>query len=475
MTNCLIDSTINKNKCQKFTDPVIADEMLDYVGYKDKLFGKKVLENSFGSGVFLEKIVSRYIKSSLSEGYSAAEINVGLADDIFGFEVDLDLFYETILKMDSITDSYGIPKVKWTFFCHDSLSFQLPLKFDYIIGNPPYLNYKSMSKETRVILRNSFKSCKTGKFDYCYAFLEKAYSDLNDNGKLIQLVPANIYKNVFGENLRKLLIKDTCEIWEYPEKSFFIETMTTSSILLVKKKSNRKTVTYHNMTEKKERHISKKTLGPKWFFDFEENKTNSIRFGDHFNVSISVATLLNEAFIVNSSIISAFSLEHDLLRNAASPRSLLFKREEKIIFPYNYDSNRIVRFSEERLSANYPNIYKYLREMYYSKLIKRDSDRNASWFEFGRSQALSHLNCRKLLLSTIVTEKPALYVLDSNTVPYSGIFITEKSMRFSLEDAMEWLLSDSFYKYVYKVGTSINGKSKRITCDDIKDFEVASE
>ena len=54
--------------------------MLDLIDYKEKVFGKKVLENSFGSGVFLEKIVIRYIEASIREGYSRTDILVDNRD-----------------------------------------------------------------------------------------------------------------------------------------------------------------------------------------------------------------------------------------------------------------------------------------------------------------------------------------------------------------------------------------------------------
>ncbi len=474
LANCSIDSTINKEKCQKFTSSDIAEKMLDSVGYTGKLFGKKVLENSFGSGVFLEKIVSRYIESALGDGFSVFEICKGLSDDIYGFEIDPDLISQVLTKLNGITDSFDIPRVSWSFFCHDALSFCFYIKFDFIIGNPPYLNYKSIDEKTRKILRNSFVSCKTGKFDYCYAFIEKSYNCLSNNGRLILLIPANIYKNVFGEKLRKLIINDVCEIWEYPQQKIFGDTLTTSSILYIKNKSNLKTFKYHNETEKTDNIIIKKDLGEKWFFDEMKYNSLSKKVGDYFNVSISVATLLNKAYLVNPSIIIKNSLETDLLRKAASPRSLLLNKEESIIFPYFYKNKKVERLDEKVFLNTYPAIYCYLKK-FYAELINRDKDKNANWFEYGRSQAIAHLNCRKLLLSTVITEKPAIYLLDEETIPYSGIYITEKGSEYSLEDVRVWLQSDSFCEYVKKVGTSINGRSRRITCNDIKNFEIGVE
>ena len=160
--SCSIDNTLNNQKCQKFTNPSIADEMLDAVGYVRDLMGKKVLETSFGSGVFLKRIIVRYISDSLSTGKTLNLISKGLSVDIFGFEVDESLFKKTVSDLNEITDQHNIPRVKWALFCHDALSFDYHTKFDFVVGNPPYLNYKNNGAEIRAILRNSFESCKYG-------------------------------------------------------------------------------------------------------------------------------------------------------------------------------------------------------------------------------------------------------------------------------------------------------------------------
>ena len=53
----ILDIENNKEKCQKFTPLNIVENMLDIAGYTTDLVGKKVLENSFGSGN--KKVYSR--------------------------------------------------------------------------------------------------------------------------------------------------------------------------------------------------------------------------------------------------------------------------------------------------------------------------------------------------------------------------------------------------------------------------------
>ena len=82
----------NKTKCQKFTPSALVDTMLDLVNYNTDLMGKTILENSFGSGNILKAIVVRYIESAIADGFDKSEISAGLSKDIYGIELDKELY-----------------------------------------------------------------------------------------------------------------------------------------------------------------------------------------------------------------------------------------------------------------------------------------------------------------------------------------------------------------------------------------------
>ena len=48
-------------KCQVFTPRDYVNELLDSVGYKENLYGKRIIENSCGDGNILVAVVQRYI------------------------------------------------------------------------------------------------------------------------------------------------------------------------------------------------------------------------------------------------------------------------------------------------------------------------------------------------------------------------------------------------------------------------------
>ena len=158
----ILDNKSNKEKCQKFTPADKVEDMLDIAEYTCGLAGKKVLENSFGSGNIIVAVVRRYIEDSLSAGILPGNISCNLKDDIYGVELDEDLFNACIRRLNSLLEEYGIPCVEWSLYNEDALAWDCNIKFDLVIGNPPYITYKDIDEDNRKSIREKYESCKLG-------------------------------------------------------------------------------------------------------------------------------------------------------------------------------------------------------------------------------------------------------------------------------------------------------------------------
>lgn len=484
-----------KNLCQVFTPYEVVKQMLDWCNYKKELYGKKVIENSCGDGHILLQIVKRYIEDCIKNKISVDKIKKGLEDDIYAFETDRKHYVKCIRNLNLEVKKYSIKNINWkNIKLKDALKEEQQEMFDYVIGNPPYIKYKSLEEQDRKYIKSNFITCQKGKFDYCYAFIEKSINTLKPGGKMAYLVPGSIFKNVFAEDLREYIKPHISKIYDYTTENLFIEDtngnpdlrLTSSCVMIIEKESKKKVITYYDLVKGNKISINKKKLNGKWIFDnTKTTEIKKVRFGDFFKASNTIATLYNEAYVIDEKekerednkyiyLKNGEKLEKDILRPTASPRNLRREINEIIIFPYQYKKDKLIKYSEKEFETKFPNVSNYLEKNYGKKLEKRKSDKNAQWYEYGRSQALESLNKAKLLMSTVITKEVTTYLLSKDTIPYSGIYIQPISDR-TLEEAKNILESDEFLQYIERIGIHASGESYRITSKDINNYEFEVE
>ena len=81
---------------------------------------------------------------------------------------------------------------------------------------------------------------------------------------MVYLVPNSIYKNVYAQNLRKLIKKYLVEIKDYPNQKLFDNAMTSSTIMFLRKGEYAEVVDYNNVPKKEQITIAKEKLYGKW-------------------------------------------------------------------------------------------------------------------------------------------------------------------------------------------------------------------
>lgn len=468
------------SNCQIPTPQKYVQQMLDYVDYSKKLYGKKVLENSCGEGNILLEVVKRYIESAKSEKHSAEEIKNGLNKDIEAYEIDKECIEKCKNRLNKLAASYGIEGIEWNIKNNDFLKEDVQNRYDFIIGNPPYITYHDMDDSQREFLKKSFSTCNNGRFDYCYAFIEASLKTLKNRGKMVYLVPCSIMTNKFAGDLRVKLSKYITEIYDYRTIKIFSQALTSSVIIVCENLTNKSDLKYHLVKENTIFEIERKNLtDAKWSVTRDDNNIG-VKFSDFFEVKNSVATLLNEAFIFKEYerrdgyyIIDEYKIEEELVKDAASIKSLSRgENSYKIIFPYRIEDGKRKDYSESEFEDRFPGAVRYLKQ-FKDKLKKRKKDKNTLWFQYGRSQAITSVTGNKLIIPMVITKEVHVYEVGENAVPYAGYFIKcRENSRLGLQDAKKILESKDFYDYVKICGTPTTATSYRISVNDIKKYKI---
>ena len=468
-----------EKNCQIPTPIQYVKLMLDNVGYKHNLQGRKVLENSCGEGNILVEIVKRYIADAKENQHTPEQIAIGLQRDVVAYEVDQGKIDVCLARLDEVLSIENIPEVRWNIKHQDFLKSK-EQNIDFIVGNPPFITYHDLTQEEREFLQRNFLVCQKGRFDYCYAFIEASVKALSDRGKMVFLIPISVFRYQFAACVRGFLWDHITKIIDCSNVKIFQGIICSTSLILCENGNVPNQVEYEDDATKNKFFVMRSALNEdKWIF--HRTVSGNRRFGDYFSVHNSVATLCNKAFLFSAEeetekyyIINGLPVEKELTLPAVSTKSNRAskngKRLARIIFPYRMINGEVEHYTEEEFKNQYICAWNYLYQ-FYDDLRERKSDKTAQWFEYGRSQALKEVFGRKLVVPMVITDSTKTYVAQADVIPYAGYFIKiKKGSNMTLQDAKNVLESAEFYQYVREIGTPTTPSSYRVSVYDISEF-----
>lgn len=112
--------------------------------------------------------------------------------------------------------------------------------FDYIIGNPPYVEVKNYNVELpfmHTFIKNNYLSSKNGKVDLAIPFIERGVSLLNGNGRLGFVIQKRFFKTNYGKKIREIISdnKLVSSITDFETTEIFKGRITYVAILTLDK------------------------------------------------------------------------------------------------------------------------------------------------------------------------------------------------------------------------------------------------
>lgn len=135
---------MNIKDCQIFTPVETVNYMLDLLNYNDGIYGKTIIDNSCGIGNFLVEIVRRFVSDAIKQNITKRKIKYALEKCIFGCDIDRDCVELCIENLNVVALNFGFKNIKWNITLCDGLYYDNSSKFDFVVGNPPYIQTNSI-------------------------------------------------------------------------------------------------------------------------------------------------------------------------------------------------------------------------------------------------------------------------------------------------------------------------------------------
>jgi hypothetical protein len=193
-----------------FTKPDVVGAILDLCGYvaHEPLHRKRLLEPSFGAGDFLIPAIQRLFSAYLREGRDIAAAHLELRDAIRAVELHASTFEQTrartheLLLLQGVTEHGASLLYNAWLICDDFLLTELDGRFDFVVGNPPYVRQERIPDALLREYRRRFQTLYD-RADLYVPFFERALDLLSDRGVLGYICANRWLKNRYGGPLRE--------------------------------------------------------------------------------------------------------------------------------------------------------------------------------------------------------------------------------------------------------------------------------
>jgi adenine-specific DNA-methyltransferase len=444
---------------------------------KEKTISKlTILEPSMGHGVFVfalllqlkKRFNKRDILDLLYKRITCVELKKESVKGFFNIlEAFLDKEFKVKLDKDKIKNIYNKDFLKYSLTVEEN-------KYDYCIGNPPYIRFQDLGEKQRVYLRENFKSCQSGNPDIFYAFCEEAS---RISKKMSFIIPNSILRNKSAIEIRNLMKNKIEKIYDYSSVLVFPGVGTYTCIITTSNKSKEITYTEHHKDAQK---VSREYLNKSKMWIFKKGET-----AKNEGVSISKKHILgglntnsDKCFIVEkisdnsdgtSVIYSKITKKNEIVETAILHKYLKLTKIKSqkdadncnlyIIVPYL--NNKIIE--EETLKNEYPLTYRYFNvETIKEVLLGRDRgniEKYDSWYAFGRKQGFYNLKNKTVIIIPGIfsaEESPIRIRMKENFFFTNGLLIEDYSY-------YSFLTASSFKTFAKLEGKPWAGKNNYVS------------
>lgn len=356
------DSTKQKLRGAYYTPVTVAEKMVSF--FQGDTSIRTILEPSCGNGVFAEMVLKKQL---LKSGGSMTAI-----------EIEASEVQKAAKRMEA-EPSADVRLYAMDFFQYYEKNKD-EVRFDLILGNPPYIRYQYLKEQQRVEMSRILTEhgMKANKLVNAWVgFLVACVHLLSDTGKIAFVIPAEILQVAYAEDLRLFLAKSLSNITLLTFEELVFPDIEQEIVIFIGEKGGReqgiRIIELHNLKDlnqlklpddgfQKLNHVHEKWT--KYFMSREENSLIAqIRKDSRFQkmsdtalINIGITTGNNKYFSVTKKAVSEYELEdvvRPLIGRSSHAGSIYFYKEDWNANAENGKAAYLIDFPDVPLEA-YP-------------------------------------------------------------------------------------------------------------------------
>ena len=473
-----MNAEIKKQNGIVFTPEWVAGFMIDEILNNQKLTGKeKILDAGCGEGVFTIIAAEKFSR------LTGKPLNKVVEENIYFIDISENYIKKTTTNLQNLSkDKISKFNSKVDDFCF----YDFNEKFDFIIGNPPYVRIQNLNGR-KDLLQKKYITASNGSIDLFFCFFEQALKLLSENGKISFITPNSHFYSAAGKNLRNLMLSHLTKIINFDHFQVFKDATAYTAITFLRKDKN-EAFLYAENFKNDFKNIEYKKISTqhmkseRWEFFDEKYLDKIVKLNKKYstlqevaNIHYGIATLKDDIYIFspeksdkNYFYFNDFKIE----KKACVPiiKASTYKGENQnlfLIFPYKNEK----LIPKNIFQKDYPETYEYF--LHHRDILEmRDKGGGKNYEEFyafGRNQGLKTSFGKKIITSTM-NIAPRFYVIeDEKNSFYAGYCIKPKN-NVNLYELCEALNSNLMKEHISSVSKSYRGGYKSYAKSFLKDF-----